>query len=229
MKTELSQRLPLIDRLKWQNHIHAIYSIVNPGDSGHNSTGADPMRRSDKKHLLYVAAFSRLKGQLPFIERALPGLARAGYVIHFVGDFKPDENEYARACADAVARLQLEESCIFHGYTSNVGCFYEQALLTLVISAREGLSRCMIESLAYGTPVVSFDVCSAAEILHGYKCGLVAPVGDYETLVRNIETLAINTSLREEYAAAGRQVARSLFTKEHIVSEYEKLYLQCGQ
>jgi len=68
----------------------------------------------------------------------------------------------------------------------------------------------MIESLACGTPVVSFDVCSAREILVQYNCGRVVPQGDYAGLVRELATLARNTFLRNALGVHGSQTAREL-------------------
>ena len=174
----------------------------------------------------FVATFSALKAQRAFIEAAGPLLRGAvpACQVYFLGDFTPEDNDYARACVEAVQRLGLESIIRFVGFTANVVDWYRALDVVVVASRREGLARCMIESLACGTPVVSFDVCSAREILVQYDCGRVVPQGDYAGLVRELETLASNISLRNALGAKGRQTARELFHPVLITEQYEHLY-----
>jgi len=174
----------------------------------------------------FVATFSALKAQCAFIEAAGPLLRAAvpACQVYFLGDFTPEDNDYAHACVDAVQRLGLESIIRFVGFTANVVDWYRVLDVIVVASRREGLARCMIESLACGTPVVSFDVCSAREILVQHDCGRVVPQGDYAGLVRELETLASNPSLRNALGTNGSQTARELFHPARIVGQYEHLY-----
>jgi glycosyltransferase involved in cell wall biosynthesis len=86
----------------------------------------------------------------------------------------------------------------------------------------------MIESLACGTPVVSFDVASAKEIIEGYGCGRVVPQGAYEQLEEAIVELWQNDSLREEMGQRGAEAVRELFDPETIARQYRMLYEEVG-
>jgi glycosyltransferase involved in cell wall biosynthesis len=83
----------------------------------------------------------------------------------------------------------------------------------------------MIESLACGTPVISFEVCSAREILKNHQCGLVVPLFDYSGLIKSIEQLARDLKLKDEYSKRGVLVAQQLFARSVVVPQYENLYL----
>lgn len=177
----------------------------------------------------YVGAFEPRKGQLEFIREAGPRLKerlpQEQARVYFVGDFDADENEYARECLCAVKELGLEETFSFIGYTSEVANWYRAADLCVVASRNEGLARSMIEALACATPVVSFDVCSAREILEERGCGLVVEEGDYEELVKQVAALAHHRERLEQFGSLGAQAARELFDPQEVVARYEQLYL----
>jgi glycosyltransferase involved in cell wall biosynthesis len=174
----------------------------------------------------YVATVNEKKGQLELLERAGEALrtelphAR----LHLVGDFRPESDEYARRCRDAVRRLGLEGLVVFHGYRSGVAEWYQACDIVLLASRREGLARCMIEGLACGTPVVSFDVCSAREILDGHDCGRVAAQGDYAGLAAALGELATDPALRARLGENGVRAARRLFDPAPVAAAYVRLY-----
>jgi glycosyltransferase involved in cell wall biosynthesis len=103
--------------------------------------------------------------------------------------------------------------------------WYRAFDLLAIASRNEGLARCMVESLACGTPVVSFDVCSAREILEEHNCGVAVPQGDYQQLVQAITTLARDNDKRRRFGAAAVAAAHELFDSRRIVARYEELYL----
>jgi glycosyltransferase involved in cell wall biosynthesis len=111
----------------------------------------------------------------------------------------------------------------------NIYEWYQALDLTIVASVREGLARSMIESLACGTPVVSFDVCSAREILEGYRCGFVVPKGEYSALLEQIRYLIEHPELRQAFGEAGARAAVELFDPVYVVQKYEDLYLSLSK
>jgi glycosyltransferase involved in cell wall biosynthesis len=83
----------------------------------------------------------------------------------------------------------------------------------------------MIESIACETPVVSFDVCSAREVLQERGCGVVVESGNHEALAEAIARLASDEDARARLGAAGGRAARELFDPSEVVAAYERLYL----
>lgn len=228
MRDYLARRLPGIGR----ERIDYAYSIVD-------LDRMRPLGAADRAALRarlglpeaevaigYVATFNEKKAQLRFIEEAGPELARRlpGARVYFVGDFHPERDAYARQCRERVRSLGLEDTFRFVGYSSEVAAWYQALDLVVLASRREGLARCMIESLACGTPVVSFDVCSAREVLEGYDCGYVVPQGDYRALVERVAELADHPAQRQQVGARGEQSARHLFNARHVVAAYEAFY-----
>jgi glycosyltransferase involved in cell wall biosynthesis len=175
--------------------------------------------------LLYAARFEPKKGQLPFIREALPQILRArpDAIFHFLGDFAPDRDAYASACVQAVHELGFAERVRFTGHTPSVEDWYRAADLILVASEREGLARCMIEGIASGTPVVSFAVCSAHEVLEAHGVGVVVPQRDFTAFAAAAVALLNDTDARDEMAARGPRVAAELFDPERVAAGYATL------
>jgi glycosyltransferase involved in cell wall biosynthesis len=112
----------------------------------------------------------------------------------------------------------------FVGYTPAVEEWYQACDIIVVPTRKEGLARCMIEGLACGTPVVSFDVSSAREILEQHVCGLVVRSGDYPALGGAIQLLATDAAAMERMRISAAATARKLFTADRMIREYEALY-----
>ena len=210
--------------------VETIYSIV----AGATSVPAPAADRSAARQRLglanhvpvvsYVAGVCAKKNQLAFIERAAPALLRRhpGTQVAFVGDFHPDADAYAARCAEAARAVDPSGAHLrFVGYTPNVRDYYLAADVTLLASRYEGLARCMIESMAVGTPVVSFDVTSAREMLEGYGAGLVSSLDDFPGIVENVARLLDDSPLARGMGTRGAHVAARLFRREEAVARYE--------
>ena len=172
-----------------------------------------------------VAVINRRKGQLPLLRDALPALLREvpAARLHLVGGPDPRDPEYAEDCRRAAEEAGAG-AVRFAGFTGRVEDWY-RALDAVVLASRgEGLARCMIESLACGTPVVSFDVCSAREVLEAHGCGVVVPQGDYAGLAQALAALGRDPALCERLGLAGAAAARELFDPERMIADYAALY-----
>jgi len=218
MKEQLLKRLPISSSNNNEDFVQSIYSIVD-------FDRFKPIVKNldiTNKRVLYVAAFSTLKNQRAFIHETKKWINRNSVHIDFVGD---DNNDYGESCKQLVKELKLNEKITFHGYQKDISHFYHKADVTVVLSKREGLARCMIESLACGTPVVSFDVCSAKEILTDNNCGLVVAQGDYNQVCSHIGKLLGDKERYEQLSKNAVALANNLFNEDDIVSKYERIYL----
>ncbi|MFO0549241.1 MAG: glycosyltransferase family 4 protein [Polyangiaceae bacterium] len=175
--------------------------------------------------IVYVGTFNEKKAQLALIENALaPLLARLPHArVHFVGDFEPAREPYARACEVAARALADSDRVVFHGFFERPELFYQAADVVLLASQNEGLARAMIESLACGTPVVSFDVSSAREILEAHGTGRVVRRGDYGGLVGALTDLATEGAYKNVRERC-TELARDLFDPRRSVEKYVEIY-----
>lgn len=231
MKEKLRNRISYLQRHPIKTSY--IYSIVNFTDTVSNSSLAQDTLRNvpdiaeNEIRLGIVAMFNYKKAQLDFIRYAAPYLSHSDKQIKvfFLGDFDPVGNEYARLCQQEVEQLGLENIIEFVGFTPNIEEWYRIIDIVVVASRYEGLARCMIESISCGTPVVSFDVTSAREILEDYQCGIVVPQGNYKELLSAILYLVENPHVRMKLGVNGQKIATALFEYQKVIPQYETLYL----
>jgi glycosyltransferase involved in cell wall biosynthesis len=217
-----------IDRIRWKS----IYSIVD----FNRMKRLEPMDRSrlrvslgmpaERLALGVVAAFNNKKNQLEFIEKACDLICRRlpQAHIYFVGDFRPDSDPYARQCQQAIDSLAVRAQITTTGFCPQVEKWYQSLDLIIIPTRKEGLARCMIEGLACGTPIVSFDVCSAKEILTRHDCGVVVSQGNYADLVDATVRLAENPGEWKRLGDNGFAIARRLFHREEVIRQYKLLY-----
>ena len=211
--------------------VESIYSVVD----FERMRVPSPTERAERRDTLgippetlalaYVAAVVPKKGQLAFIREALPQIAARlpDAHVYFVGDADP-ATQYARDCREALAASGLASRATFVGFVPRVEAWYQAADLLLLASQKEGLARCMAEGQACGVPMVSYDVCSAREILDGHASGTVISQGDTSAFVDAVVAFGSDPELR---AAAGRRAAdgaRQVFDSARVVSQYEQLY-----
>lgn len=233
MAEALARRLGIADSSPSRARLGHIYSAVDtekfsPAVGAHRAAIREKLGvDADSFAVGVVAAFEPRKAQLEFIRDSVPRLLRLAprARVYFVGDFEHETDAYARRCLDEAKRAGVDASVSFVGYTEAVAEWYRALDAVAVPSRNEGLARCMIESIACGTPVVSFDVCSAREILEGHGCGLVVESGDYASLAEALARLGRDEELRARLGAAGVSAARGLFEPSEVVAAYERLYL----
>lgn len=178
-----------------------------------------------------VGALMGKKQQLSLLLHlnAHPQHLPSGAEIFLIGDFSPQADDYSRHCWQVASRGPLAKRLHLVGYSDRVGDWYRCLDVTLIASANEGLARAMIESLACGTPVVSFDCCSAREVLEGNQCGLVSPMGKFEALLQQAGRVLDDRVLRGRLAEQGLATVKKLFDPRLVVSVYENVYLQVQQ
>ena len=175
----------------------------------------------------FIAAFNEKKNQLGYLRGAVSPMREScpAAQTFFVGDFEPETNAYAGECLEAARAEGLDEFVRFVGFCSEVEKWYQACDVIVVPTRKEGMARCMIEALACGTPVVSFDVCSAVEILEEHRCGRVAAQGDYQQLTGAIVNFAQSAQMRSDYGSTGSALARRLFSPEASLEKYRNLIL----
>lgn len=210
------------------NKILSIYSIVN--FKYFLPKGGNPplvLKNHNTRHAIgVVAAIFSKKQQLKFLKRCSELiLSRKDWVFYFIGDFDPVNNEYAKQCKFEVEQNNLNQYVKFTGFQDNMVDWYQSLDINLVVSEREGLARGMIESLSCGTPVISFDVPSAHEILTEYSCGIVVEQGNYESLFHELIKLLNDQSRMDAFSKNCINTTHSLFDEEKVIEGYQNLYI----
>jgi glycosyltransferase involved in cell wall biosynthesis len=200
------------------------YSVVDPNIFPPSS----PYAGDEPPVVLLSGLISAKKGQLEFLREVSPVLAAHGISTWIAGDFDPSRNAYMARCAQAAA--PLGEMAQFLGYRSDIPQLMARSAVVAIPSRYEGLVRAMIEAMSCQRPVVSFDVCSAREILEDRSggAGTVVMHGDYPAMAEAILRYCRDPGLAAEAGEKGRSTAGKLFEPGAVVSRYEDVYRVLG-
>ena len=179
--------------------------------------------------VLLSGLIRRKKGQFEFLSNVAPVLAAQGIETWLAGDFDPAMDAYAAQCAQAAA--PLGEKVRFLGYRSDIPELMARSTVLAVASRHEGLVRAMIEGMACARPIVSFDVCSAREILEDQApgAGAVVDLGDHAGMAKEIVRYWSDRTAATLAGEKGLSAARRLFDADEVVGRYEAAYDLLGE
>jgi glycosyltransferase involved in cell wall biosynthesis len=120
--------------------------------------------------------------------------------------------------------LDLEKRIFLPGRVGNVGEWYEIAALFVMSSRFEGFGNTLVEAMAYGLPVVSFDCDTGPrDIIRHEVNGLLVPVGDIAALTTTLDRMMSSDTLRLRLAEQAIDV-RERFSIEKITKLWERLF-----
>lgn len=125
---------------------------------------------------------------------------------------------------DLVINLNLQQMVVFKGFVENPYFYYKNAKFLVMASKHEGFPMVMIESLAQGTPVVSWDFNSGpSEIIHNFENGLLVKNQDTQALVQALNTLFEDKILYLHCKSNAKLSVRKFDTTE-IGKQWEHLF-----
>ncbi|MFW5803701.1 MAG: glycosyltransferase [bacterium] len=117
-------------------------------------------------------------------------------------------------------QLKLEEFVDFEGYKKDLALYYLSAKATLLTSLYEGFPNVLVESVAFGTPVVAFDCESGpAEIINN-------DVNGYIVEYQNIDILgeAINKTLSRHWDTKAIRQSVEPYRDHFIIDRYCEIF-----
>ncbi len=125
-----------------------------------------------KRHVAFLRAFARVAHTMPDLKLLLAG---AG----------PEE---ARVRA-AVRGLGLDKMVVFCGHRPDPEALFALADLSVLTSAREGLPRVAVQSVAAGCPMVVQHLPGIDEVIDHDRNGLIVNADDMRGVVRQMSAL----------------------------------------
>lgn len=96
-------------------------------------------------------------------------------------------------------------------------------------SLREGLARTLPQALLTATPVISFAVDGAPEVVLDGETGVLLEPKDVDGLAEAIGRLADNPELRAQWGRAGRALVAERFDAETMVDRIEQVYQRLAE
>lgn len=123
-----------------------------------------------------------------------------------------------------IEAANLQQSVFLPGRAGNVGQWYEYADLYVMSSRFEGFPNTLLEALAYGVPVVSFDCDTGPrDIIRHEVDGLLVPAGEVAGLTAALDRLMGDAALRRQFSARAIE-ARERFAMARIAGLWEALF-----
>jgi glycosyltransferase involved in cell wall biosynthesis len=91
-------------------------------------------------------------------------------------------------------------------------------------SHHEGLPLVLIEAMAMGLPIVSYDCPTGpADIVSHQKTGLLVPYLQVEALAEALDKVMLNAQLRQQYHQESLKEVEK-FSVKSIVDSWEKVF-----
>jgi len=172
---------------------------------------------ADQPTVLFVGNIARNKGVHTVLEAVLrlrSKYPRIRLQILGRGDDDLEDQLRQRACAEG-AGLSVE----FHGFADRerLAEFYRRADVFCLPSQYEALGLVYLEAMACGCPVVASAAGGGPEAVLDGETGIVLPSQDPGEVVRALDLLLGNPSLRRRMGAAAWERVEQTFTMEsHI-------------
>jgi len=118
----------------------------------------------------------------------------------------------------------LQNRVFLPGRAGNIGKWYESADIFALSSLYEGFPNVLVEAMAYGLPVVSFDCNSGPrDIIRHEIDGLLVPQGSKSDLTKALDRLMSDDVLRKKYSERALEV-RERFSMENISEMWDRLF-----
>lgn len=200
--------------LKGTNHKSQITAIANPCPF--------PLQYYEKKaNTKLVLAVGRLTYQKGFdllLESWLEvNKINPDWKLKIVG-----EGEDRAKLTEFIEKNELNGSVELVGNTSNVSKYYKEAEIFCLSSRFEGFGMVLIEALAFGLPIVSFDCeVGPAEILEDTGSILVAQ-NNTKQFSQSLIKLMNNDSERKVISTASKEKAK-IYQPENIIKQWIEL------
>ena len=118
----------------------------------------------------------------------------------------------------------LQNSLHLNEPTKEIAKEYADSSMLVMSSNYEGFPMVMIEAMACGLPVVTFDFkCGPRDIIKDEENGLIVPDGDIQALADAMMRLMANESLRQTMSVEARKVTET-YSEEVVMRQWVSLF-----
>ncbi len=133
------------------------------------------------------------------------------------GDARAEYEQYA-ATKKHAANIE------FLGFLNNPLDYLTTFDLFVMTSTLEGIPRCLMESMAMGVPVAAYDIAGVDQLIESGKTGMLAPLGDQDTLTECWQKLLWNDDFADQISRNAADLVNSKFSAKRMADEYNVLY-----
>ena len=138
-----------------------------------------------------------------------------------VGDIVKNERdvETKKIIEEMLRNQEFKSRCIITGYREDIPEILKISDIFVLPSYREGLPRSIIEAMAMGLPVVTYNIRGCREEIVDGVTGIIVPPGNIKALTNAILTLYKNPELRNTMGKRGRERAKKLYNEKKVIKK----------
>jgi len=210
------KNINMIDKSK----IHTIYNGVNCSDYKKNIPSI--VKRENGEIILGTTGRCvEQKNQLMLVE-CMNTLKAKGYKVKL---YIAGTGPLKEIIQQEIDKYGLQESIIMLGFLSDPRPLLAGLDIYVFPSHYEGSANSIIEALAMGLPVVSFNISSMPEMVKHNQTGKLAQYKDNNDFIVQIESLLTDADLRHSLGINSRKMAEQYFDNNLIFNQIKKILL----
>ena len=168
-----------------------------------------------EKIIINVGRLVKEKGQMHLIRAFAKLEASNNWKLVLLGD-----GYLRKDIEEIIQELKIEDRVFLAGAVKNVDEWLNRASLFVFPSISEGFPNALLEAMAIGLPVISFD-CDAGprDIIENNLNGILVNLGDEEDLYQQINSLINDEGKRKKLGEEALQV-KYKYDLKNIANQY---------
>lgn len=203
------------DKKKWNNEkIEVIPNFIN--------YISEKVAECNNKKIISVGRLEYQKGYDILIEVwNMISKKYPDWILEIYGEGIEREN-----LQNKIDELGLEKSFLLKGAVKNIQDKYLESSIYVMSSRYEGMPMVLLEAMAYGLPVISFDCpCGPKDTIKDNEDGFLVSFGNIALMAEKIEELIINEEKRKLFGINSRKNVQR-FSKDKIMEQWNKLFIE---
>lgn len=168
-------------------------------------------------------------GRLDY-QKGFDRLIKAWKVIQLSGRFKEwkldifGQGEWKDMLNRMIQEYDIADTVCIHKPTKEIGNEYAGSSMLVMSSNYEGFPMVMIEAMACGLPVVSYDFkCGPKDIIDNGRNGLLVREGDIDGLANAMMELMGDETLRQRMSVNAKKVVDT-YSEENVMKQWLDLF-----